>query len=412
MREARESCCSVVAGVTATALLLAACAGGEAAGSGVTVRDSAGIEIVESTTGAWGEDSGWKVADVPDVDIGVLEGAEEYQLFQVRDARRLADGRIVIANGGTNELRFYDARGRHLSSTGRDGEGPGEFKGLGWIRPFRGDSLAVYDFNLGRISVFDGDGRFARTLKIAPVGEASFVIGEDVFADGVVLAKSPLIFAGGFESGLNRRDEVYHTHSPTGERLDSLGAFPGPEQFIETGGSGNRRFVAITSLPFGRTPTAEAFGTQFCFGASDTYEIACYERKGTLVRLIRRLAPPRPVTPADVDAWVRSDLAEIEDADARRDAERRYAEMPLPETMPAYATFTFDASGDLWVREFTVGDVTAWPWTVFDRQGRMLGTVTLPAEFRVTQVGNDFVLGLWHDDFEVEHVRLYGLVKD
>lgn len=393
-------------------LAIAACADGEAGGSGATVRDSAGVEIVESAGAAWKDGSGWTISDIPDLDIGVLEGAPEYQLFRARDARRLSDGRIVVANGGTNELRFYDAEGNYVSSAGREGSGPGEFEQLGWMRAFAGDSLMVYDFSLGRVSVFDGGGTFVRSFKVAPLGEAAFVIAVDVFSDGVVLAKSPLIFAGGFEDGLNRRDEVFHTHGATGEMIDSLGAFPGPEQFIQTGGSGNRRFIALTSLPFGKSPTAAVDDTRFYFGASDTYEIACYEQDGTLRRLIRRSVSPRPVTPADLEAYKQQELAGVEDEEARRDAERRYAEMPLAETMPAYATFTFDASGNLWVREFTVGEVATWPWTVFDGQGRMLGSVEMPADFRVTQIGEDFVLGLWRDDVDVEHVRRYRLFRE
>jgi hypothetical protein len=394
------------------ALVLAACGGGEAADAGATVRDSAGVEIVENTGPAWREGMGWRVADTPDVDIGVLEGADEYQLFQVRDAKRLADGRIVVANGGTNELRFYDRDGTYLASAGREGGGPGEFQQVGWMRTFGGDSLMVYDFSLGRISVFDAEGTFARSFKITPVGEANFVIGVDVFSDGMVLAKSPLIFAGGIENGLNRRDELFQTHTATGEPVDSLGAFPGPDQFIESGGSGNRRYIAVTSLPFGRSPAAAVYNTQFCFGASDTYEIACYDRNGSLRRVVRRAVPPRPVTSADIEAYQAGELSQIDDADQRRDAERRYDEMPVPETMPAYTTFMFDGAGDLWVREFTVGEAATWPWTVFDPDGRMLGTVALPADFRVTQIGDDFVLGLWRDDLEVEHVRLYRLVKE
>ena len=401
-------------GAAAAGMLLSglACAGGETDGSGATVRDSAGIEIVENTGPAWRDGSGWRLAATPDLDIGVLEGADEYQLYQVRDAKRLSDGRIVVANGGTSELRFYDSGGTYLASAGREGGGPGEFQQLGWMRTFGDDSLMVYDFSLGRMSVFDGQGDFGRSFKITPVGGASFVIGVDVFSDGTVLAKSPLIFAAGIENGLNRRDELFQTHTATGDPVDSLGAFPGPEQFIQTGGSGNLRTVAITTLPFGRNPTAAVEGTRFCFGASDTYEIACYERDGTLRRLMRRSVAPRPVTPADFEAYKEQDLAGVDDETARRDAERRYAEMPVPETMPAYATFTFDASGNLWVREFTVGEVASWPWTVFDPEGRMLGTIALPADFRVTQIGDDFVLGLWRDDLDVEHVRLYRLIKD
>ena len=49
----------------------------------------------------------------------VLEGAEPYMLYLAWDATRLRDGRIVIANVGTDELRVFDAR----ESTSRPGAG-------------------------------------------------------------------------------------------------------------------------------------------------------------------------------------------------------------------------------------------------------------------------------------------------
>jgi hypothetical protein len=41
----------------------------------------------------------------------------------------------------------------------------------------------------------------------------------------------------------------------------------------------------------------------------------------------------------------------------------------------------------------------------------MLGDVTTPADFRITQIGDDFMLGVWRDDLDVEHVRMYELLK-
>src|SRR5690606_16795253 len=112
-------------------LLLAACGAGERAATDIAVRDSAGIALGEDTAAVWPEGGGWHLSPEPLVEIGVLDGAPEDQLFRVVGARRLGDGRIVVANSGTHELRFYDAQGRHLRSVGREGEGPGEFRGLG-----------------------------------------------------------------------------------------------------------------------------------------------------------------------------------------------------------------------------------------------------------------------------------------
>ena len=55
--------------------LAAACSGTAGRGAAApTVRDSAGITIVENTGTAWAEGGGWALADSPMVSIGGLEG--------------------------------------------------------------------------------------------------------------------------------------------------------------------------------------------------------------------------------------------------------------------------------------------------------------------------------------------------
>ena len=50
-------------------------------------------------------------------------------------------------------------------------------------------------------------------------------------------------------------------------------------------------------------------------------------------------------------------------------------------------------------------------WSVFDAEGVWLTTVTMPANFRVFEIGEDYLLGLSRDDQEVEQVRVYALRK-
>src|SRR5690606_20257575 len=66
-----------------------------------TVVDSAGIEIVTSSGPAWAAGEGWTVDETPQVEIGMMEGANEYLLAGVRGAKRRGDGTIVVANGQT-----------------------------------------------------------------------------------------------------------------------------------------------------------------------------------------------------------------------------------------------------------------------------------------------------------------------
>ena len=112
------------------------------------VRDSAGIRIVENTTPLWQEGEEWHLSPEPVVDIGGGD-VEENQLFRVAGALRLSDGRIVVGNGGTHELRFYTGDGAFVRSVGRRSDGPGEFQDLRWVRRLRGDSLiAIWPLRL------------------------------------------------------------------------------------------------------------------------------------------------------------------------------------------------------------------------------------------------------------------------
>ncbi|MCH7716498.1 MAG: hypothetical protein IH876_10235 [Gemmatimonadetes bacterium] len=94
------------------------------------VRDSAGVRIVENVEPQWTAETAWRLATEPLVDIGGGD-IDEQQLFRVSGTLRLSDGRIVVANSGTHELRFYDAEETYLSSLGGEGGGPGEFQGMG-----------------------------------------------------------------------------------------------------------------------------------------------------------------------------------------------------------------------------------------------------------------------------------------
>ncbi|HEX7024405.1 MAG TPA: hypothetical protein VF187_06275, partial [Gemmatimonadales bacterium] len=111
----------------AAALVLAACGprGEVRRGSQATVRDSAGVQIVEHAADLPASLPEWPVDTVPLVDIGGGDDPEQ-DLDNVRGATRLGDGRIVVANTGSGELRIYDGKGKWLRNLGRKGEGPGE----------------------------------------------------------------------------------------------------------------------------------------------------------------------------------------------------------------------------------------------------------------------------------------------
>jgi len=102
----------------------------------------------------------WRLSDTPLLEIGVREGEAAYQLDRASSSVRLADGRIAVLDGGSRQLRFFDAQGRFLRAVGAEGEGPGEFRNPTRLRRTPGDSLQVWDATLARLSFFDSLGAY------------------------------------------------------------------------------------------------------------------------------------------------------------------------------------------------------------------------------------------------------------
>jgi hypothetical protein len=381
-----------------------ACAGA-GAGPAVVERDSAGVRIVENPA-ALAARPLWSVAAEPAVEIGLLEGEEAYQLSRVQGLVRLSDGRIVIANGGTNQIRFFDAGGTFLRAAGREGEGPGEFRALGRLTVLPGDTIAAWDWNLRRMSLFDSSGVFARSFVLDfPAG---FPVPIGRFPDGAWLCDRGFVFAPDEDGSEVVRDTMpYLVFEPGGGLRDSIGRFPGPEWYVRSQGSN----AFATSLPFGRTTEAAVTGDRFFAGHNDRWEVVRYTPAGVADLVLRVEWSPAAVTGGDVERY-QTERLEHTEASFRQQAERNLAEMPYPGTFPAFADLMADLEGDLWVLDYARPGDERRSWTVFSRDGRALGKVETPPGLRLMEIGRDHVLGVWQDDLDVEHVRMYRLDRE
>ena len=110
------------------------------------------------------------LAAEPVVRIGVLDGQMEYIFGNITGAIRLEDGSVVVADESIFEVRMYDGAGRHVWTSGRYGEGPGEYKGLRLLRGCPGAAITVFDWYLDRITELGLDGRVADTRTLAAAG--------------------------------------------------------------------------------------------------------------------------------------------------------------------------------------------------------------------------------------------------
>lgn len=130
------------AGLLVATVLTLGCGEAPRISDAVTVRDSAGIEIIQKSEpgAAWAEGEGWELSERPRLDLGRLGGEEATQFHDVRGAVRLSGGRVVVANGGTGELRFFGPEGEHLLTTGGGCFTASSVKSTSYVRSLRATS--------------------------------------------------------------------------------------------------------------------------------------------------------------------------------------------------------------------------------------------------------------------------------
>ena len=393
-----------------------ACAADTFERHGPVVRDSAGIRIVENTTPLWQEGEGWHLNPEPVVDIGGGD-AQENQLFRVTGATRLSDGRIVIANGGSMELKFYAPNGAHIFDAGGTGGGPGEFQSLGWFYRLGGDSLIVHDYRQHRTSVFDTDGASARSFQFQATTEILRPAPAGVFQDGTFLVRE-----GGFVLGaqgpirIERPAEEVFRYDASGVVLHTLGSYPGIEFVIAPSGGvrpNGERVIGRSRRHFGRSTAFFVHGDHLYIGDNATYEIKVYSLDGELDLLIRKQHAHVAVTQDDIEAVRSETLARMRTDEVRRRVRQALRERPAaPATMPAFAPeIRIDEVGNLWVQQYNRPKDKVPRWTVFDQDGVLLGSLTFPVAFSPLDIGPDYILGVWRDVDDVEHVQLYDLIK-
>ena len=397
----------VLGGWFATAVSLAV--GGSALGmdSGLqsVVRDSAGVTIVENENPAAGTRLGWRIGAEPTLSIGAAEGDPAYELFRVADATRLPDGRIVVANAGSAELRMFDASGAHLASWGGQGEGPGEF-GLGGpsgVGRWPGDSISASDTPARRVSVFDANGEHGRTFSLpVPYWRLIGVLPDGKLFVGTVSSFRPP--DGEFPDGVARIDLEYGIVAADGSDHSTLGTHPGAEW------AASAENLSVRPHPFSRSPIYAVWGDLVVIGANDRYEIRAYTTDGLLARIVRREHDVRRPTRADLDAY-HARRYESLSGQERSAALSAVADMALTEAFPAFNTIRVDDLEYLWVEEYRRLGETDRVWTVFDPTGRVLGLLETPPGLRIFEIGPDYLLGATYDELGVEYVQLWPLAR-
>lgn len=410
------------------AIVSVACANtGDTSHETTTVTDSAGVRIVYNTVSEFDRSgSAWRISDEPAVVIGSVAGDDAYLFDRIMALERLSDGRWVVADMGSSQIRYFDARGGHLHSSGRSGQGPGEFTQVMAMVSLAGDTLAVMDFPR-RTHLLDEEGRFVGliTTSGSPADVSTYPWG--AFRDGTVIAAtqsatpqrltephamtmsySPLILSGDGES-------LQMNVSDTIGTWETIRLVPGWR-------NGSNR------IQFDVPVQTQLASDGIVVGDPVSNEIRLYGRNGDLHTIVRSDWTPDPVTPEDIEN-ARARYIDAEGEGGGRVSQQLLDQRAaitdawvIAEHMPAFSTMDVDAEDNIWLRNYVVNEetvgtwraspVTPTRWTVIRHDGILLGEVELPARFLPIVFDHDVIAGIYRDDADVEYIHVYELRKN
>jgi hypothetical protein len=394
-------------GILVLLLLILGCEVADQAAGSVSAYDSAGVRVVVVPVRHAGEDRAWSIGASPIWSVGDRDEEPGHQLHEVVGAIRFGDGRVAVANAGSNELRFFDGNEELLSISGGAGSGPGEFSGLAGLHRIVGDSLATVDLSLRRVSVFGDRGEYTRSFNIPNQDDGSILDLVSESEEGWFLYRTlPIMGAAQVESGTARLRITLYRSDREGQGVRRLGEFPGVEILV-TPMEGRPPMAG--SLPFGRNAVVALARSGFLLGVADDYEIGLYDADASPVQVLRRAFEPRRVLPAHIEAR-RSEIREgMPDSPARRMFEGRLESAPA--TLPPYGSVLVDAEGILWVGRYAApGDQTR-VWDLFHLDQGMVATLEVPFDVLILEVGTDYVLAVRTDDLGVEIVEVSPLTR-
>lgn len=341
----RQHCIAVTIALPA----LVACVGERTARPAPSIRDSAGVRIVEWPT----------LRNAPR--IALVEpaylrlGGQGERIEQELDPRatwmepvQLSDGRIVVPD--MQRLVFFDSTGAYQGSAGRRGNGPGEFQQVARVCRLPGDTLLSISENDRRVILWDSRGKHIRTFA-----RPGPILLESCFPNGTLIAPT-------FDFYMPR----------DGDSAAALGVDGAPVEYVRLRADGTR----VSSLglhPSTRLAMDVTYYVQVSYAAGylhvadpRRYEVRSYDTTAFRLKRIIRVTEPLPAVRAPTTEGRRGTRTAIVTRSAGGNAQRTLTE-------PAFGAVLVDDSGRLWIRHFREWNRCA----LFDSDGTLVGRLDL-----------------------------------
>ena len=334
----------------------------------------------------------------------VFTTATNIELYNVTAARFLPDGRLAVANAGTNEILVLDPTGELRQRLGGEGEGPGEFSRISALHVDTAAHIRAYDPRLGRLTRMSADGSSVETHRLAPPNRIVDLLPLAFLSDGRIAAIYGEMRSFG-RSGVGRDTVPLMLFDADGTRADTIGLWPATEWAFMAIPQG----AAREEVGFGGALAYAGRNGRFAIGSTDTLNIVVYDADA---QPIRRIAggPTVEVDAADVERW-RSDMVESWSR-APEEMRRALVDVPHNPTYPAFSHLVLDDVGRLWIGAYARPTAAERAWVVIGTDGEVQETLMLPAEARILDVASDRIVLLSRDELDEEVLSVLAVTPD
>ena len=381
-----------------------------AACTGAGTSDSAGDEfapnrIVEPV----GPEK--RLSLVEELRIGRLTGGNEGDLLDLIKGIEIGPGGDIYVLDA-DEVKVFSPAGEFLRSWGRRGEGPGDFDGTLGMALAR-DTVAVTDGE--RVQFFDLGGRLLNSVWTGgpTSGYIAFSIGSTDL--GWVVEAHPRSIRLDPMRVQRLPAEVRYLNPGTGALGEPITTYMEQPDGVELA-SGQRVSRAFDrNIEHGVDRKGDVY-----LPLGLDHEVSVYGADGVLSRVVRMEVEPVPVTDAMLEELRRELVARCQrNAMWRRRCERqRYVEEIVPATIahahervPVIGHIVVAPDGHLLISRRDLSETRASadprPYDLVSPEGRFLGRIEIPVNFRPRSVRGRNVLGSWTDEFGVMYVVKY-----
>jgi hypothetical protein len=370
------------------------------------VRDSADVVLVENFGAPlWDSASAWRVGR--DLMIGGDDTRPETLFGYVADLAVDAAGRMYVLDQHAQAIRVFAPDGSTLRTLGGPGRGPGEVSRFALSLVARGDTLLLVDWGQARLTRYHTDGRFLDAAPLPTQGGARtwWRAGTDAL---YLRSLQRYVDDRGRWQG---RDALLRLEPGAG--ADTVLVFD--YHPTDLGGPEEARFPLLVNAP--SWTVLEGGGAAWL--ALDEGRVRIHDATGALRRVVTsRSWVQREPTPAEARLLEEKAGEKLEMLGGSREA---LGQLPVeqPDRLPAVTSVVAGPEGTLWVQRLGhAEDVhpmalnTPDPpsgygggiWDVLDAEGRLLGSIELPARARVMRVVGDALYAVQRDELDVERV--------